>query len=69
MSYVKLFGGPWDGRIENVVDGCDGLLMQSPFKGFAPVHAGVCRNANAVLHRYRRSPDDPTRFVYDGTNE
>lgn len=58
MSYVKLFGGPWDGRIENVVDGCDGLWM-NPRTAEGP----------RIYHQYRRSPEDPTRFVYEGTNE
>jgi len=50
--YVKLFGGPFDGRQENVIDGCDQLRLKDEAEQF---------------HIYKRSDKDPQYFVYEDT--
>lgn len=59
--YVKLFGGPFDGREENVVDGCDVLRLREPQE--------EDENPSEILHIYRRSKSDPKYFVYEDSEE
>lgn len=54
--YVKLFGGPFDGRQESVLDGCDALRLRQTLED----------SGTEILHIYRRSKADPERFVYEG---
>jgi hypothetical protein len=57
--YVKLFGGPFDGRKENVMDGCDQLRLREPQE--------EDENPNNIFHIYKRSKSDPQYFVYEDT--
>lgn len=69
-EYVKLFGGPYDGRQENVIKGVNSLRMQPPMvPGIspAPEPGTLCPMPTpAPMVVYRRSKADPSRFVYEG---
>lgn len=70
MTYVKLFGGPWDGRVENVHEACDVLRLAPPMKlQVSAVAAPLGKVERFFPCSYRRSPEDPSRFVYEGTEE
>lgn len=69
--YVKLFGGPLDGQLENVIDGCDKLRLHVMAPGLEPTPepGSPCPMPVKVFHIYERSKSDPARFIYQDTEE
>lgn len=68
--YVKLFGGPFDGREENVVDGTNMLRLQKPAPdGFVEVGAPIPPITERGYVTYIRSKADPKYFIYEGSSE
>jgi len=53
--YAKLLGGPFDGRQENVTEGCGVLQLRQKLED----------GSGEILHTYKRSKDDPKYFVYE----
>lgn len=64
---VKLFGGPLDGQSETVVTGCEVLRLheRSNFTDYFSENG----SSPVKLYTYRRSPDDPSYFIYEDTEE
>ena len=68
--YVKLFGGPFDGRQENVIDGCNSLrLPLIPPLTPDDFDTSGTREPGPQFAIYRRKPESPEYFVYEDTTE